>query len=288
MAPRANWKGFLILGELSCPVALYTAASTSDRVSFTTVNRKTGNKVSRQFIDSVSGDPVGSEHQIKGYEVSPDTYLHFEDDEIAEAMPDSDKKLAVECFVPCSKVDTIYFDKPYYLAPAEAAGKEAFELIRAALEKAQVVAIARTLLFRRLRTVMIRATDKSLIAETLQYDYEVREASEVFEDLPKAQKSGEMLDLAKHIIATKSGIFDPAAYDDRYETALQQLISAKLAGKTLPKAKPGRQEKIIDLMEALRASAKASDQKPAAKPTAKKKKTTTTTRAAGRQPRKAS
>lgn len=287
MAPRANWKGFLILGELSCPVALYTAASTADRVSFTTVNRKTGNKVSRQFIDSVSGDPVDSEQQIKGYELSPDTYLHFEDDEIAEAMPDSDKKLAVESFVRCSKVDTIYFDKPYYLAPAEAAGKEAFELIRAALEKAQVVAIARTLLFRRLRTVMIRATDKSLIAETLQYDYEVRDAAEVFEDLPKAQKSGEMLDLAKHIIATKSGTFDPAAYDDRYETALQQLIGAKLAGKTLPKAKPGKQEKVIDLMEALRASAKASGDKPAAK-TATKVTTKAKTRPARKQTRKAS
>ena len=288
MAPRANWKGFLILGELSCPVALYTAASTSDRVSFTTVNRKTGNKVSRQFIDSVSGDPVDSEQQIKGYELSPDTYLHFEDDEIAEAMPDSDKKLAVESFVPCSKVDTIYFDKPYYLAPAEAAGKEAFELIRAAMEKAQVVAIARTLLFRRLRTVMIRATDKSLIAETLQYDYEVRDAAEVFEDLPKAQKSGEMLDLAKHIIATKSGTFDPAAYDDRYETALQQLIGAKLAGKTLPKAKPGKQEKVIDLMEALRASAKASGDEPAAKTTTTKKTTKAKTRPARKQTRKAS
>src|SRR6476646_2219807 len=114
VAPRANWKGFLKVAELSCPVALYTAASTSERIAFHTLNRATGHRVRRQFVDQETGRPVEADDQGKGYEVAPNEYVVLEPDEIAAAVPESDKTLAVTAFIRCDAIDTIYLDRPYY------------------------------------------------------------------------------------------------------------------------------------------------------------------------------
>src|SRR5690242_1843601 len=126
MAPRANWKGILEIGAVSCPVALYTAASTAERVAFHMLNRKTGHRVHREFVDAETGAPVEREAQVKGYETGRGDYITFEPDEIAEAVPDSDKTLEVQAFVRCGEVDDVYFDRPYYLAPSGPTGAEAF------------------------------------------------------------------------------------------------------------------------------------------------------------------
>jgi DNA end-binding protein Ku len=268
MAPRANWKGFLKIGELSCPVALYTAASEAERIAFHTLNRATGHRVHRQFIDGETGKPVDREDQVKGYETAQGEYVVFEADEIASVVPESDKALAVNRFVACGDIDDVYFDRPYYLAPSDPVGMPAFNLIRDGMKRKQVAALAQTVLFRRVRTVLIRAHDEGLIATTLNFDYEVRSSDEAFDDLPKRQKiAGEMLDLAKHIIKTKQGKFDPSKFDDRYESALAELVKAKLAGKPLPKPKAPKATKVVDLMEALRQSAGmgAGKSKPARK-----------------------
>ena len=261
-APRANWRGFLQIGALSCAVGLFTAASTSERLRFNMINRATGNRMNRQFVDSVTGAVVDSADQIKGYEISEGRYLPFEDDEIAAVMPQSDKSLLLESFIPCDQVDTIYFDRPYYLAPSDKASEEVFALIREGLLASSTVGLARTVLFRRLRVLVIRPNpltdndrDRGMIATTLHYDYEVRRAAEVFDDLPAVQTSGEMIDLARHIIETKSGHFHPSEVTDRYEEALAALIRAKTEGRALPKAPAARTEKVVDLLEALRASA---------------------------------
>ncbi|WP_210490838.1 Ku protein [Microvirga antarctica] len=258
MAVRANWKGFLKVGELSCPVALYTAASSSDRIAFHTLNRKTGHRVRRQFVDPETGKPVGADEQVKGYETGKGEYVMLEPDEIAAAVPDSDKTLNVEAFVACSDIDDVYFDRPYYLTPSSPAAQEAFALIREGMRAGNVAALARTVLFRRVRTVLIRVHDEGLIATTLNFDYEIRSSKDAFDDIPAMKIEGEMLDLAKHIIATKRGTFDPAAFDDRYESALADLVRAKRESKPFarPSAKP--EAKVIDLMEALRKSAGAA------------------------------
>ncbi|MDB5363783.1 MAG: Ku78, Ku70 and Ku80 are 70kDa and 80kDa subunit of the Lupus Ku autoantigen [Rhodospirillales bacterium] len=271
MTARANWKGFLKIGELSCPVALFTAASQSERIAFHTLNRKTGNRVHRQFVDGETGKPVEREDQVKGYEVSQGEYVVFEPDEIAAVVPESDKTLKVERFIACGDIDDVYFDRPYYLAPSDPVAVQAFNLIRDGMKQKKVAALARTVLFRRVRTLLIRAHDKGLIATTLNFDYEVRSSDEAFEDVPKRKIQGEMLDLAKHIIETKQGEFDPSKFDDRYESALAELVKAKLAGKPLPKPKAPKPTKVVDLMEALRQSAGARAEKtPPAKGTAKK------------------
>lgn len=257
MAPRANWKGYLKVGELTCPVALYTAASTSDRIAFHTLNRTTGNRVHRQFVDSDSGKPVEREDQVKGYEVGDNDYIVLEPEEVAAAVPESDKTLSIEAFVGVDDLDDVYFDKPYYLAPSDKNREEAFALIREGMKAKKVVALAQTVIFRRARTLLIRAEDQGLIATTLNFDYEVRSAKDAFSDIPEMKIKGEMLDLAKHIIETKKGSFDPSKYEDRYEAALAELVKAKLEGKKIEARKPVKSDKVVDLMEALRESAKA-------------------------------
>ena len=259
MAPRANWKGHLTLGDLSCAVALYTAASTSDRVSFHIINRRTGNRVQRQMIDSETGKPVEHDDIVKGFEVASGEYVLLDPQEIADAIPKTDKTLDLETFLPCDEIDTIYLDRPYHLAPADKVSTEIFELIRQGLKATSAAALARTVLFRRLRTLLIRPHGDGLIATTLNYDYEVRSAKDAFSDIKEFKIEGEMLDLARHIIDTKRGAFDPEAFEDRYENALQELVKAKIEGRKPPKKPKPKETNVVDLMEALRMSAGATE-----------------------------
>ena len=186
MAARANWKGVLKIGEVACPVALFTAASTAERIAFHILNRKSRHRVHREYVDAETGERVEAKDQVKGYEIGAGDYIAFEPEEIAKAVPEADKTLEVQAFVPCDQVDDVYFDRPYYLAPSSPAGAEAFLLIRDGMAAAGVVAIARTVLFRRMRSVLIRAHGDGLIAHTLNFDYEVRSAEEAFSELPFA------------------------------------------------------------------------------------------------------
>jgi DNA end-binding protein Ku len=258
VAPRAIWRGHLTLGDISCAVALYAAATTAERVSFHIVNRRTGNRVRREYVDAGTGKPVGREDQVKGYEIARNSYIILEPEEVAAALPEGDKTLAIESFIPCDDVDTTYFDKPYFLAPGDEAAEDAFAVVREGLRKKKVAAVARAVLFRRVRSLMIRPRGCGLLANTLSFDYEVRPAAQVFASVPDHKIKGEMLDLAKHIIETKRGSFDPAAFDDRYDAALAELVRAKAEGREIAKPKPRREAEVVDLMQALRESAAAS------------------------------
>ena len=262
VAARANWKGYIKFGEVACAVALYTAASPSERIAFNTLNRGTGNRVRREFVDSETGDLVERDEQVKGYEIENGDYVVLEPEEVAAAIPDSDKTLKIEAFVPCSEIDDVYFDKPYYLAP-DKMGADAFKLLRDGMRQAKVAALARTVLFRRLRTVLIRAHAKGLIGTTLKFDYEVRSSTEAFDEIPEMKIEGEMLELAKHIINTKKGSFDTKTFDDGYDAAIAELVKAKIEGRALPKKKVPPPSNQSDLLQALRESAgMTSIQKP--------------------------
>ncbi|MGN7963881.1 non-homologous end joining protein Ku [Brucella sp. 22210] len=258
MAPRANWKGLLKVDQLLMPVGLYTAVSTSERVSFHLINRKTGNRLSREFVDSDTGKPVPREEQMKGYEVSSGKYVIFNDEEIQSAIPESNKTLNITHFVKCSEIDDVYLDRPYYLTPTDE--DEVFLLLRDGMKAANVAAVAEAVLFRRARKILIRAEDEGMIASTLNFDYEVRPIKEAFGDLEAFKFDQEMLDLAKHIIGTKMGRFDPSRFDDRYDAALADLIKAKIEGKPLRKPEAPKAADVIDLKEALRKSAALSSQ----------------------------
>jgi DNA end-binding protein Ku len=275
MAPRANWKGRVRIGEIAFSVALYTAATTSDRVSLHMINRATGNRLKNELVDSETGKPVDKESAVMGYELDSGDYLLLEPEELSSVVPASDKTLAIESFLPCRDIDTLYFDRPYYLAPSDPASADAFAVLRDGMALQKVAALARTVLFRRLRTVMIRPHGAGFIANTLNFDYQVRSAENAFADIPDLKIKGEMLDLAEHIIGTKLGDFDPTSFEDRYESALAELVRAKLEGRPLPKPAQPARDKVVDLMAALRESAKAAKgRKPPAKaaPKAPKRK----------------
>ena len=142
---RAQWKGFIKFGEVSAGVALYTVASTSDRITFNTINKATGNRVNRVFIDSETEELVEKEQQTKGFEIENGQYIIINPDEVAATIPESNKTLEIEAFIPCSDVDDVYFDKPYYLTPDKTVS-DAFAALRDGMRKSKVAAIARTVL----------------------------------------------------------------------------------------------------------------------------------------------
>lgn len=284
MAPRATWKGYIRIAELAFPVSLYAGATTSQRVSFHIINRKTGNRVSREYFDEETEKTVDREHQVKGYETGEGSYIILEPDEIAAALPDSDKTIHIHRFVPCDEVDTVFFDKPYYLAPDKGILGETFAVLREGMRRQKVAAIGRAVLFKRARTLVLRPEGPGLVANTLNYDYEVRAASDVFKDLPELKIEGEMLDLARHIIDTKRGEFDPRTFDDEYDQALADLIKAKAEGKEIKKPERKREEKVVNLLDALRESAKAAK----ATKTASRKRASADTKSGSATRRKAS
>ena len=265
MAARAVWTGVIKIAELICPVKMYTAATTAERISFHTVNRKTGNRVRREYVDEETGKPVERDNQVKGYETAKDRYIILEPEEIAAAVPAGDKTLAVDNFIACDDFDTVYFDKPYFITPADEAAEEAFAVIREGMREKKVAALARAVLFRRVRTLLIRPRGCGMLANTLNFDYEVRAADDAFDAVPAVKIKGEMLDLARHIIDTKKGEFDPSTFDDRYDAALAELVKAKSEGREIKKPKK-REGKVIDLMAALRESAAAAGKAKRAAP----------------------
>jgi DNA end-binding protein Ku len=272
LPPRASWKGFLKIADVTVAVGLYSAASTAERIALHTINAPTGHRVRREFVDAETGETVERDEQVKGYEVAKGEYVSVEPDEIAAIIPHGDKTLSVSAFVDLDDVDDLYFDKPYYLGPSDRSADETFALVRDGMRAAKVAAVAEAVLFRRARTVLIRAVDEGLVASMLNYDYEVRPAKQAFSDIPAKATTGEMLDLAVHIIKTKTGAFEPSKFEDRYEGALAELVKLKLEGKAIPKRAPPKSEPTVDLMQALRDSAAARGQsRTSGKATAKKK-----------------
>jgi DNA end-binding protein Ku len=277
VSARAIWKGHLSIGDVGCAVALYSAIDAQEKTSFHIINRETGNRVRRQYVDEDTGRLVEKDDLVKGYDQSDGRTVILEAEEIREAVPDSDKRLEMSAFLPCAKIDTLYLERPYFLAPADAQSVEAYDLIRDSMEATKVAAIAQTVLFRRVRSVLIRPQGRGLIATTLNYDYEVRDPGEIFGDIPKVKIDPEMLDLARHIIETKMGSYDPSAFEDRYEEALAELVRAKIAGRKPKKLPKRKAENVTSLLDALRKSA-GTAAKGKSKPAADRKSSGTGSR----------
>jgi DNA end-binding protein Ku len=271
MAPRPNWKGYLKLSLVSCPVALFPATTTSERVAFRTLNRATGNRVKRQFVDEATGDPVETEDQIKGYEVAKGEFIQIEDDELKAVQLESNHTIDIERFVPRSDVDQLYLDTPYYVTPTDRVGEEAFAVIRDAMRTEKMVGLARVVLFRRERILMLEPRTKGLVATSLHFANEVHAASGYFDEIPDLDLPKQMLELATHIIEKMRGHFEPEQFEDRYENALIDLIRAKQKGMPLKPQPTHRETNVINLMDALRRSvegAGAGGAAEAAKPAA--------------------
>lgn len=255
MAPRANWKGYLKLSLVSCAVSLFPASTESNRVAFHTLNGATGNRLRRQMIDPETGDVIDRDDQVKGYEVAKGHYVTVTDDELNKIALESTHTIDIESFVPRAEIDPLYFDAPYYLAPDDRVAEEAFAVIREAMQSRGVAGIGRVVLYRRERMLMLEPRGRGLFGMVLRYPYEIRTEKPYFEDIPEIKVPPDMLELASHIIATKSAHFKPEQFEDRYENAVIELVRSKEAGRpaALPDAAP-RPSNVVNLMDALRRS----------------------------------
>jgi DNA end-binding protein Ku len=254
MAPRANWKGFLRLSLVTCPVALYPATSDSEKVSFNQINRNTGHRIKYARVDADTGEEVASEDIMKGFKVDTDTYIEVTKEELENVAPESTRTIEIDEFVQRDEIDPRYIIRPYYLCPDGKVGHDAFAVIRETIREMNKVAIGRVVLTSREHIIALEAFDKGLMGTLLRYPYEVRSEAEYFDDIQDVKVTKDMLDLAKHIVNQKAGRFEPAKFEDQYEAALVELINSKRAGKPVTaKARP-RGDNVVDLMDALRQS----------------------------------
>ena len=255
--PRPSWKGYLKLSLVSCAVALYNATSAADRVSFNTLNRKTGNRVKQFLVDSVTEEPVDPAERVKGYQVSKGQYVMVEDEELEQLKIESTKLIEIETFVPQAEVDPIYLDSPYYLAPDDRVAEEAFAVIRDAMASKQMVGIGRVVLARRERIMMLQPRGKGILATTLRYPYEVRQDAEYFSGIADIELPDEMLGIAEVIIERKTQHFEPEKFSDRYEDAVVSLLRAKQAGQAFVVPETPAPSKVVNIMDALKRSLEA-------------------------------
>jgi DNA end-binding protein Ku len=254
MAPRANWKGFLRLSLVTCPVALYPATSESEKISFNQLNRKTGHRIKYSKLDADTGEEVANEDIVKGYKVDTDTFVEVSKEELENVALESTRTIEIDEFVDKSEIDPRYLIRPYYLRPDGKVGHDAFAVIRETIREMGKVAIGRVVLTNREHIIALEAMDRGLIGTLLRYPYEVRDPAEYFDDIQDVKVTKDMLDLARHIVEQKAGRFEPNKFEDQYETALVDLINQKRAGKPItPKERP-RGDNVVDLMEALRRS----------------------------------
>jgi len=253
VAPRANWKGYLKLSLVSCGVALYPATSTRERIRFNIINRETGNRVRYRQVDAETGKDVPEEDRVKGYKTAKGAYVLLEPEELDEVALESTHTIDVESFVPRKEIDEIYLDEPFYLAPDDKAGAEAFAVIRDAMRSTGLVGLARVVLYGHERLLMLEPLSKGIKATALRYRDEVRDADDYFAEVEDVRVPKDMLELAEHILKTKRAHFDASKFSDRYEDALKALVRAKQAGKAPPVAPP-KPSNVINLMDALRRS----------------------------------
>jgi DNA end-binding protein Ku len=272
MAPRANWKGFLRLSLVTCPVALYPATSDTEKVSFNQINRKTGHRIKYAKVDAETGEEVASDDIMKGYKVDADTYIEVTKEELDDIALESTRTIEIDEFVPKADIDNRYLIRPYYLVPDGKVGHDAFAVIRETIRNMNKVAIGRVVLTNREHIIALEPLGKGLMGTLLRYPYEVRDEKEYFDDVQDVKVTKDMLDLAKHIVEQKSAAFEPEQFDDRYESALIDLINQKRNGLPAAKAAPKSTGNVINLMDALKKSLANEKQAPVAKARKAKKR----------------
>lgn len=268
MAPRASWKGHLKLSLVSCPVRLYPATTSTNRISFNQLHKDTHNRINLKPVDPELG-LVERSDLVKGYEYEDNKYVILDDEDFAAVRIESSHTMNIEAFVDADEVDVIYQDSPYYLAPDGKMAEETFIVLREAMRDKGKLAIARLVMSSRERIVAISPRENGMFVSTLRNPSEVRSTTAYFEGIPKGEPDKEMLQLAEQLIDQKTTAFKPEDYEDRYETALMEMIKSKIAGETPVIAAEPSRGNVINLMDALKQS--LSQSKPPAQSQGRKR-----------------
>ncbi len=256
MAPRTFWKGYLKLALVTCRVSMLPATSEREKVRFHTINKATGNRIESRYVDSVTGKALRSEDEAKGYPVADDKHILIEDEELEAVALESTRTIDIDQFVKRDSIGWIWLDKPHYLLPDDEVAQEAFAVIRDAMAETEMVGIARVVLYRRERAVMLEPRDKGIVAWTLRYGEEVREADDYFKRIDTSKPDTKEMGLVKKLIDERTRDWDPAMAEDPVRDSLLEIIEARKNSKA--RKKPAKKEEapsnVVSIMDALRKS----------------------------------
>jgi DNA end-binding protein Ku len=284
MAARAYWKGQIRLALVSIPVEIFSATKSGATIAFNQIHEPTGKRIKYEKVVPGIG-PVDPEDIVKGFQYEKGSYVLLSDEEIESAKLESKRTLELTQFVDYDEIDVLYYDKPYFVVPADDLAEEAFIVLREALRDTKKVGLGQLALRGREYLVSLKPCGRGIVLETLRYVDEVNKAQNYFRDISESKPDAELLDLAEALIERKTGKFDPGKYHDRYIEAVEELIEKKRKGKTIRAEEeelPTRGSNVIDLMAALKRSIerpgdtgkggakKAAAKAPARKPAAKK------------------
>lgn len=262
---RPFWRGHLKLSLVSCPVALHSAITDRNDIHLNFINPDTGNRIRNQVIDAETEEVLARDELVRGYQFAKDRYVTISEEELAELKIESSSTMEVEKFVPTEEIPAVFFDKVYYIVPDGEAGIEAFVVIRDAMDKAGMFAISRVVLARKERVIAMKPRGKGIIGYSLREADDIKPEKEYFKDIDSPRVDKDMLEIAMRLVKQKSGSFDPAEYEDRYERRMRDLINAKLEGVELEPLAAAEEPKVVDLMEALKRSLEDGKGRPSRK-----------------------
>lgn len=270
--PRAMWKGAISFGLVTIPVAVYPATE-EKTLRFNQLHDEDGGRIRYKRVCEKDGEEVTFEHIVKGYEVEKDRYVVLTDEDLNAIPVESSRAIDIHRFVDLDEIDPVMFKKSYYLVPEET-GAKAYSLLREAMADDGRVGIAKVSFRDKEHLAALRFKDEAFVLETMYWPDEIREADFGGVDV-SAKVRGQELEMAKQLIESLSGEWNPEEYSDEYREALLQIVEAKLNGQEIEVVAPEPTAKVVDLMEALKASVAAAKKEadepaPSRKPAAKK------------------
>ncbi len=276
MAARAYWKGQIRLALVSIAVELYPATKSGAAIAFNQIHEPTGQRIKYEKVVPGVG-PVDRDDIIKGFEIEKGSYVLLDDEEIEAVRIESKKTLELVQFVGAHEIDVLYYEKPYFVVPADTLAQDAFIVLRDALRSQGKVGLGQLSVRGKEQLVSLKPCGDGMVLEMLRYADEVRRAHSYFDDIPDGTPEPELLELAEALIEKKTAPFDPAAFHDRYQDALRRLIDEKAkakGGKVIEEADepPATGSNVIDLMAALKKSVDSAAPAPAKTPAAKARK----------------
>lgn len=261
MATPSFWKGFLKLSLVTCPVAMMPATTQAEKIRFHTLNRETGHRVRAHYVDSESQEPVDDDDQVMGYARDGESYVTFEDEELDAVALESTRTIDIDTFVEDGSIGWLWYDTPHYLFPNDPVGEEAFAVIRDAMRATKTAGIARLVLYRRERAVLVKPDGKGMVVWTLRYGNEVRPAEEAFAAIDAAKPEAASMKLVQTLIAERARPWSADLVKDPVQAELKKIIAAKKKGRARaqPKAPAEAPGNVIDIMDALKRSLKAEE-----------------------------
>jgi DNA end-binding protein Ku len=260
VARNAYWKGYLELSLVTCPVTLTPATTEGEKVKFHTINRVSGRRVRSQYIDAETGKPVKDDDEVKGYETSEGQFVTFDDEELDAVALKSVRTIDIDTFVPADTISWIWLEKPYYVAPNDKVGEEAFAVIREAMSEKDVVGISRLVIGRRERAVMLEPRGKGIVLWTLRFGDEVRDPKDYFASIDAEKSDPKLLKMVTQLIEDRSTKWNPKMVEDPVQDKLVSIIEArkkKTSGKkakVVPADEFEGSTNVVSLMDALKKS----------------------------------